>query len=104
MFNNCYILNKYVAQAKTTSCIIPNDVTPHIMRHTKAMLLLQSGVSLIYIRVFLGHTDITTTEIYARADTETKRKALEKAYPDIVEPPLPQRNKDDALLTWLTSL
>jgi len=65
---------------------------------------LQSGVNLIYIRDFLGHADIATTEIYARTDTETKRKALEKAYPDIIDTPLPRWNKDEALLTWLTSL
>ena len=41
--------------------------------------LLQAGVNLIYIRDFLGHSDIKTTEIYARADTELKRKALENA-------------------------
>ena len=100
----CYILNKYVSQAKAKSAIIPNDITPHVLRHSKAMLLLQSGVNLIYIRDFLGHADIATTEIYARTDTETKRKALEKAYPDIIDTPLPRWNKDEALLTWLTSL
>jgi site-specific recombinase XerD len=99
-----YILNKYVSQARTKSSIIPSNITPHVIRHTKAMLLLQSGVNLIYIRDFLGHADITTTEIYARADTEMKRKALEKAYPEIVDSNLPQWNKDEALMSWLTSL
>jgi len=39
---------------------------------------------LIYIRDFLGHVDIRTTEIYAITDTETKRHAIEKAYPDLI--------------------
>ncbi|RLA21499.1 MAG: integrase [Gammaproteobacteria bacterium] len=99
-----YILDKYVSQARTTSSIIPCKVTPHVIRHTKAMLLLQAGVNLIYIRDFLGHVDIETTEIYARADTEMKRKALENAYPEIVGNNLPNWQKDEALLTWLASL
>jgi integrase/recombinase XerD len=99
-----FILDKYVSQARAKSPIIPSKVTPHVIRHTKAMLLLQAGVSLIYIRDLLGHVDIATTEIYARADTEMKRKALEKAYPDIVAENLPNWQKDEALLSWLTRL
>lgn len=56
-----YILNKYACQARSTSTIIPAKVTPHVFRHTKAMLLLQAGVNLIYIRDLLGHVDIATT-------------------------------------------
>ncbi len=66
--------------------------------------LLQAGVNLIYIRDFLGHTDIKTTEIYARADTELKRKALESAYPDLVDPDLPDWNNNTDLMSWLSSL
>lgn len=99
-----FILNKYVCHARSKSSIIPDKVTPHVMRHTKAMLLLQSGINLIYIRDLLGHVDISTTEIYARADTEIKRKALEKAYPVTEDINLPDWQKDETLLTWLTSL
>ena len=99
-----FILDKYVSQARAKSPIIPSKVTPHVIRHTKAMLLLQAGVNLIYIRDRLGHVDIATTEIYARADTEMKRKALEKAYPEIVTENLPHWQKDEPLLSWLTSL
>nr|WP_290769260.1 tyrosine-type recombinase/integrase [Halanaerobium sp.] len=75
-----------------------------MFRHSKAMHLLQAGVNLIYIRDFLGHVDIKTTEIYARADTETKRKAIENAYPDIIENDLPEWNRDPELLSWLSNL
>jgi len=68
------------------------------------MHLLQAGINLIYIRDLLGHVDISTTEIYARTDTELKRKALEKAYPDMVVTNLPQWNQDEGLLAWLSSL
>ena len=99
-----YILDKYVSQARGKSSIIPGKVSPHVIRHTKAMLLLQAGVSLIYIRDLLGHVDIATTELYARADTEMKRKALENAYPEMITANLPHWEKDETLLAWLVSL
>ena len=99
-----FILNKYASRARAASSIIPDNVTPHVFRHTKAMHLLQAGINLIYIRDLLGHVDISTTEIYARTDTELKRKALEKAYPDMVVTNLPQWNQDEGLLAWLSSL
>ena len=68
------------------------------------MHLLQSGVSLDMIRDFLGHVDVKTTEIYARANLEMKRKALEKiSEPSSVQTiPCWQQNKD--LFDWLRSL
>lgn len=99
-----YIINKYVQRARLKSPIVPEKVNPHLMRHTKAMLLLQSGVALIYIRDLLGHVDIATTEIYARADTEMKRKAIVKAYPEIIDNKLPHWTDDGNLLTWLDKL
>lgn len=101
-----YIINKYVELAKKdTKFTIPFPVTPHVFRHSKSMHLLQSGVNLIYIRDFLGHCDCSTTEIYARADTEMKRKAIEAAYNDV----LPNKDflkwEDDTnLMLFLNSL
>lgn len=83
---------------------MPPKVRPHMLRHSKAMHLLQAGVNLIYIRDFLGHVDLKTTEIYARTDTETKRKAIENACPDLVDDNLPDWNKDETLLSWLYDL
>ena len=80
------------------------DLSPHILRHSKAMHLYEAGVPLPYIRDILGHVDLSTTEIYARASTEAKRKALEAAYPDIVTNDLPEWNQDPGLLDWLASL
>jgi integrase/recombinase XerD len=99
-----YILRKYSEMARKKSLIIPEAVTPHVLRHTKAMHLYQSGVALIYIRDLLGHVDISTTDIYARADTEMKRKALEKAYPDMTSATLPDWNQNQDLLSWLKNL
>lgn len=58
-----YILGKYAAQAHEISDVVPAKVKCHMPRHSKAVHLLQAGVNLIYIRDFLGHTDIKTTEI-----------------------------------------
>lgn len=99
-----YIISKYVEIARKTSSIVPSKVKPHMFRHSKAMHLLQAGVNLIYIRDFLGHVDLKTTEIYARTDTETKRKAVENVYPDLIDCNIPDWSKDQALLTWLTEL
>ena len=68
------------------------------------MHLYEAGVPLPYIRDILGHVDLSTTEIYARASTEAKRKALEAAYPGIVTSDLPEWNQDPGLLEWLTIL
>jgi integrase/recombinase XerD len=80
------------------------DISPHTLRHSKAMHLYEAGVPLPYIRDILGHVDLSTTEIYARASTEAKRKALEAAYTDIVTDDLPEWNQDPGLLDWLTNL
>jgi len=93
-----YIIGRYVALARKISTIVPPRVSPHIFRHSKSYHLLQAGVNLIYIRDFLGHVDLKTTEIYARTDTETKRKAIENAYPDLIDSNLPDWSNDKKLL------
>jgi site-specific recombinase XerC len=68
------------------------------------MHLYQAGIDLIYIRDILGHVDISTTEIYAKLDTERKRDALEKAYPEITKSNLSDWNDDTDLIAKLTAL
>ena len=99
-----YILAKYVESARKTSTIVPSKVKVHMLRHSKAMHLLQAGVNLIYIRDFLGHVDLKTTEVYARTDTEKKREVIENAYPDLIDSNLPDWSKDQTLLSWLSAL
>jgi integrase/recombinase XerD len=79
-------------------------VTPHTLRRSRAMHLIQAGVNLIYIRDLLGHADVSTTEIYARADAETKRKAIENAYEPLTPSVLPDWTADISLIGWLDSL
>ena len=79
-------------------------VTPHTLRRSRAMHLVQAGVNLIYIRDLLGHADVSTTEIYARADAEIKRKAIENAYQPLTPGALPDWISDTSLISWLDSL
>jgi integrase/recombinase XerD len=79
-------------------------VSPHTLRRSRAMHLVQAGVNLIYIRDLLGHADVSTTEIYARADAETKRKAIENAYEPLTPDTLPDRTLDTSLIGWLDQL
>lgn len=100
-----YILQKYVDKANNeVPGAIPETVTPHSLRHSKAMHLLEAGVNLIYIRDFLGHEDIATTQIYARANPETKRAAIEKVYSNLQTPKMGDWNSDRNLMTFLKGL
>ena len=75
-----YILDKYVESAREKdSTLFPERISPHTLRHTKAMHMLQAESNIVYIRDILGHSDLNTTERYARADTALKREALSKA-------------------------
>lgn len=100
-----YIVKKYVAKAlKRVPELFPAKLSPHGFRHSKAIHLLQSGVNLIYIRDFLGHVDVQTTEIYARIDGEMKRKALEKNSENAISGKMPEWNKNAELMNWLKNL
>lgn len=98
-----YILKKYFHLAKTTNkdIVFPEILTPHMMRHSKAMHLLEAGVNLIYIRDFLGHVSVTTTEHYARANSEMQRQALESAYKELVSENIQAWKENPDLLNWL---
>ncbi|EIW18317.1 MULTISPECIES: site-specific integrase [Pelosinus] len=95
-----YILKKYAVTVSKQSPLMSQNITPHTLRHTKAMHLLQAGVHLVYIRDILGHVDVATTGIYAKADTEMKRKALEKVG-SIIPVDGPSWSKDAELINWL---
>ncbi|MCX6053808.1 MAG: tyrosine-type recombinase/integrase, partial [Chloroflexi bacterium] len=56
----------------------PLKMHAHLFRHTRAMHLYQSGIPLSYIKDFLGHVSVNTTDIYASTDTSMMRAALEK--------------------------
>src|SRR5580700_5005647 len=76
-------------------------ISPHTMRHTKAMHLLQSGVPLVMVKDFLGHVDLKSTEVYVQADLEMKRKALDLTS-GLLVPQAPRLSA--SLIDWLESL
>lgn len=100
-----YIIKKYSNMAREQNPqLIPKNVHPHTFRHSRAMALLQAGIELIYIRDFLGHYSVTTTENYARANNEMTRKALLKVTPRSNSADIPVWQKDKNLLEYLKSL
>lgn len=76
--NVARFIKKYGLQAKELCTDIPDKIHPHLIRRSRAMHLYQGGMPLEVIALMLGHEDPLTTRIYARADLEMKRRALEK--------------------------
>lgn len=68
------------------------------------MHMVQANVNPVYIKDYLGHADISTTEVYARADNEAKRAALEKATAHLDLPKASHWEQDAELIEWLSSL
>ncbi|BEH02592.1 hypothetical protein brsh051_18730 [Brooklawnia propionicigenes] len=68
------------------------------------MYACKGGVNLICILDLLGHADVFATEIYARADAETKRKAIESAHQPLTPDTLPDWTTDTSLIGWLDTL
>ena len=97
-----YILQKYAAMVKKNKNIhFPDRFSCHVLRHSKAMHLLQAGVNIVYIRDILGHVSVQTTEIYARADSKAKREAIENAYSSVIPDKEPVWLGNETLLDWL---
>lgn len=95
-----YILRKAAEQVAEDTGRPMKNLTPHMLRHTKAMHTYDAGANIIYVRDILGHSDIKTTNIYARTSLKQKREALAKVS-DMVEPELPIWTKDPDMLDWL---
>jgi site-specific recombinase XerD len=97
-----YILKSFVDSVRVTRPdLLPASVTPHVLRHSKAVHLLENGVDLIYIRDFLGHSSVTTTEVYAKTSPELKRQALMDANSKIVPSSIYDKTTKRDLLDWL---
>jgi site-specific recombinase XerD len=99
-----YVLNKYAASARGSRPeLFPERVHPHILRHSRAMHWLESGIDLYYIKDLLGHSDIVTTEVYAQINTTTKRKILEAVHEPIAGNPQTSWTDDRPMMSWLNS-
>jgi site-specific recombinase XerD len=98
-----YIVSKHVAAARAKCPSMRSKrVTPHVLRHSLAMTLLQSGVDRAVIALWLGHRSVETTQIYLHANLELKEQALAKTQPF---PGKPSRYRpSDQLLAFLQGL
>jgi site-specific recombinase XerD len=76
-----YMLKDYGAIARESCVEVPENVHPHLFRHSRAMHLYQGGMDLTLVSQWLGHSQLESTRIYAHADTEHKRKAIAAATP-----------------------
>ena len=98
-----YLLRQVVQKAVgTCPSLRTKQVSPHVIRHTTAMHLLQAGVDIAVIALWLGHESIETTHVYLEADLATKERALQKLAP--LAEQASRFTADDPLLAFLTSL
>jgi site-specific recombinase XerD len=98
-----YLLAKHLVSARTRCPSLKKKrVTPHTLRHTLAMELLQNGVDRAVIALWLGHESVETTYIYLHADLELKEKAMAKTTPSHM--PSHRYRPDDAILAFLKQL
>ena len=72
-------MKKYADMARLECTEVPDSVYPHLWRHSRAMHLYQHGMDLTLISQWLGHANLEVTLVYAHADTEKKREAINKA-------------------------
>jgi integrase/recombinase XerD len=77
-------------------------VTPHVLRHSAAMQLLQNGVDRTVIALWLGHESVETTQMYVHADIQLKEEAMAKTKP--MAAPAGRYRPSDELLTFLEAL
>lgn len=82
--------------------IKPDQLHPHVLRHSCAMALLQAGVDTAVIALWLGHADLRSTNVYLHADMTIKERALERTTPTSVSPG--RYRPGDALLAFLERL
>ena len=94
------MLNKYL---KLSNC--DKHISPHSIRRTRAIHLLEAGINVVIIKDILGHASITTTDIYVKDCEELKRKAIKEAYSNVFDNvEVTSWNKDENLLNKLLSL
>ncbi len=99
-----YILRKHVVQAeKTCPSLGGKRVSPHVLRHTAAVHLLQAGVDITVIALWLGHEQCETTRGYLDADLAFKERILEKAALS-TDSPIGRYRPPDHLLSFLNGL
>lgn len=88
--------------ARRCPTLTGKKLTPHVLRHTAAMSLLHAGVDVAVIALWLGHSDIRSTNAYLHADMTIKERALARTTPPTAKPG--RYRPPDPLLAFLESL
>jgi integrase/recombinase XerD len=97
------LLDKHVAAAaRHCPSLVDKHITPHVLRHTNAMLLRAANVDILTIALWLGHESTKSTEIYLHADNKLKQQAIDRAAPIGTKPGRYQ--PPDKLLAFLERL
>ena len=96
--NVSYLLNKHADTARKDYPEIPERIHAHQPRHARAMQMLRAGVPLPHIKEFLGHANIATTSIYASADNQMIREAIQKIASTTPEPAPIWKGDNDLIL------
>jgi integrase/recombinase XerD len=98
-----YLLAKHLATARQRCPSLQHKgVSPHVLRHTAAMELLQAGVDRSVIALWLGHESVETTQIYLDANLAIKQEALAKTTP--AHGKLARYRATDQILNFLSAL
>mgnify|MGYP001584698807 CR=1 FL=1 len=98
-------LKQYVqSAARNMPSLATKRITPHTWRHSVGVQLVAAGVDVTVIRNWFGHARLDTTNHYARANLETKRRALEQVDPSTKPGRPPRWKRNPELLDWLESL
>lgn len=100
-----YVLKKHVAAAhEADPLVVPPTTHPHALRHSKAVHLVEADVNIIYIRDFMGHSSVKTTEIYAKISSKSRQKAVEKAAANLIAESAYGEEDKSAIMEWLRNL
>ena len=98
-----HLVHKYTLSASAScSSLVGKRVSPHVLRHSTAMELLQHGVDQSVIALWLGHESVETTQVYLHADLRLKEKVLTEMVATTSKPG--RYRPDDKLLAFLEAL
>lgn len=99
------LVERYASRACAQApSLVTKQVSPHVIRHTSATHLLRSGVDINTVRAWLGHISLTTTNIYAETDLETKARALAMCAPEADNKPAKPWRQQPDLMAFLRGL
>ena len=100
-----YVLKKHVAAAhEADPLVVPPTTHPHALRHSKAARLVEADADITYVRDFMGHSSVKTTEIYAKISSKSRQKAVEKAAANLIAESAYGEEDRSAIMEWLRNL